>query len=76
MSRPPAGSIRSMMNDPKPGGGGERRADGAIKRANDPRVTSGKASTAARSRETDPAVRTGRNAGGNLGKYLHPKGKR
>lgn len=70
MARP--GSIRAMATDPRPGGGGERRADRAMARANDPRVTSGRASTAARTSATDPKV--GGHPGRNLGKYLH-KGK-
>lgn len=71
------GSIRSMVNDPRPGGGGERRADRSMASANDPRVSSGRPSTAARARATDPPVRSSGNRGGNLGKYLHPaKGKR
>lgn len=58
--RAPAGSIRSMANDPRPGGRGERRADVAIRKANDPRVVPDRGTTRQRAALNDPRVTSGK----------------
>jgi hypothetical protein len=91
--RAQAGSIRAMAaaNDPRVGGGGERRADVAIRRANDPRVVPDRGATRQMAAANDPRVtsgkastagraraddpRVGTHPGRNLGKFLH-RGKR